>query len=601
MASIGVARYRINNPERCQRSNSNLPATSSINNSTSKRISDVITQSDSDMKKYQEDDAKELAKPGHKLRLLVETNAFTTPVATLIMLNGVMIGLEADYDFDTMGEGWKLFNKIQEYFFTSAFTIELIIKICAFRLTFFTGIGCGWNIMDFFLVSMSFIETFILANLNSSSSSMGQMSVLRMLRLLRLVRLVRLLKAFQQLWFLVVGIVRALPVTFWGLLLTTFVVYMGAVFTTKQMGDLAEEDELMDEYFGTVARSMFTLFQVTTGDSWASGVVRPVLHERPMMVIFFVLFVCLTQFALLNVVVAVIVEAVLKESAQTDLELLQKAEEEFRSTLSSIYAAFVESDNNKDGTLTREEYMKGLEEPLVIAELSKIGINIEDAEEMFDVVDKDASGHVTPEEFIEGCLRSRGTARSKDVLAMNANVLRCLDMLRRLELQVGGDGIACQSPVNERPSNGVEKKCQPFASNGSIGCSKDHARSLLFRVEQGTKDMVASVNGALDGPSWEKGLPFEVLEALAVIETRLVQIDANVPKPPTSPPPVLLSPVAQPPGEPPQIEQKNESDELRLLAQGRKDDFLTVPGTPDKNGVVVGTDLSEPDGNEELN
>ena len=79
------------------------------------------------------------------------------------------------------------------------------------------------------------------------------------------------------------------------------------------MREEAEQEPKMNKQWGTVGRSMFTLFQITTGDNWSGDVVRPAIEYHPYMVIFFLLYLCITQFAFLNTVVAVIAE---RSSAQ---------------------------------------------------------------------------------------------------------------------------------------------------------------------------------------------------------------------------------------------------------------------------------------------
>merc|ERR1712232_1453812 len=133
-------------------------------------------------------------------------------------------------------------------------------------------------------------------------------------------------------------------------------------------------------------RSMVTLTQVMTGDSWASAVMRPVLKHSPYMVMFFMTYVFLTQFAVLNVVTAVIVENVLKEAVESQDDQLKRTEQELRQVLTSIYESYRSMDTDKDGVLDREEFMRGVQNVKVRGLLSTVGVTIEKAQEMFDVI-----------------------------------------------------------------------------------------------------------------------------------------------------------------------------------------------------------------------
>lgn len=63
------------------------------------------------------------------------------------------------------------------------------------------------------------------------------------------------------------------------------------------------------DWFGTIGESFYTLFQVMTLESWSMGIVRPVMEAYPYAWIFFVLFILLTTFAVLNLFIAIVVDS----------------------------------------------------------------------------------------------------------------------------------------------------------------------------------------------------------------------------------------------------------------------------------------------------
>ena len=69
---------------------------------------------------------------------------------------------------------------------------------------------------------------------------------------------------------------------------------------------------------------------------------------------------------------------------------------------------------------TREEFMEGIRMTEVRAKLSALDISLRDAEQLFDVLDLDESAFLSLGEFVEGCLRARGTATANAALELAA-------------------------------------------------------------------------------------------------------------------------------------------------------------------------------------
>ena len=157
-------------------------------------------------------------------------------------------------------------------------------------------------------------------------------STLRLVRVMSVGRLVRLLMVFKELWSVITGLVEAVKTLAWISVFLVFVLYIAAVFVTVQIGQNPETYESYRhisggwdyrEYFGSVGKSMFTLFQIVTLDDWSDGVVRHVMSNQPLMSVFFIIFIAFTSFGLMNVVVAIIVERTLT-TAKLNQQRLQR-------------------------------------------------------------------------------------------------------------------------------------------------------------------------------------------------------------------------------------------------------------------------------------
>merc|ERR1712139_34073 len=85
---------------------------------------------------------------------------------------------------------------------------------------------------------------------------------------------------------------------------------------------------------------------------------------------------------------------------------------------------FVEADTDGNGGLTKEEFLAALQRGDVTKYLHEVGIDVRQAENLFDILDYDGSGSLDSQEFIEGVMKARGEAKAKDVLAVQCDLWR---------------------------------------------------------------------------------------------------------------------------------------------------------------------------------
>ena len=160
-----------------------------------------------------------------------------------------------------------------------------VVKLIAYRLRVFRD---GWNIFDFIIVGVSLVP-----------AAQG-LSVLRSLRILRILRVVSVAPRLRR---VVEGFITALPGMASVFLLMGIIFYIGSVMATKLFG--AD----FPEWFGTLGRFAYSLFQIMTLESWSMGIVRPVMELFPYAWMFFVPFIMVTTFAVVNLLVGLIVNS----------------------------------------------------------------------------------------------------------------------------------------------------------------------------------------------------------------------------------------------------------------------------------------------------
>ena len=216
------------------------------------------------------------------LRELVESRGFSLGITLVIIVNAVTLGLETwPLAMERAGPLLLAVDRLALWIFT----VEISLKLYVHRSRFFRD---GWNVFDFLIVAVAWVP------------ATGPMSVLRALRVLRVIRLVSVV---PQMRTVVGALFKALPGMGSIVAVLTLVFYVAAVMATKLFG------ATFPEWFGSIGASMYSLFQIMTLESWSMGIVRPVMEEMPHAWAFFVPFIIVTSFTVLNLFIALIVNS----------------------------------------------------------------------------------------------------------------------------------------------------------------------------------------------------------------------------------------------------------------------------------------------------
>ncbi len=216
-----------------------------------------------------------------KLQALVSGKPFAGLIMFSIIFNGVMVGLQT---YPSLYEPYHAAFHVLDLVLLSIFALEAVLKIAAYRGAYFRD---GWNVMDFAIVAASLLL-------------MGS-NYIAVLRILRVLRTLRAISAVRSMRRLVTSLFMAVP-TIGSISLLIFIIfYIYAVIGTMFFG------KVMPDYFGSLQLSMITLFQVFTLESWASGVFRPIFAEVGWSWFYFVSFILLSTFVMLNLIVGEIV------------------------------------------------------------------------------------------------------------------------------------------------------------------------------------------------------------------------------------------------------------------------------------------------------
>jgi hypothetical protein len=293
------------------------------------------------------------------------------------------------------------------------------------------------NLMDFFLIAIAVLDA-ILAWFGTTG--LGVLSILRVLRMLRLVRFVRLLKMFQELWLIVSGLLNSMRTLGWVALLLGMFIYVPAIYLTVQIGQnpAYEEVETLEGkpwpskiYFGSVPRSMLTLFQVVTLDSWADDIARPAMKGgQPLLGIFFIVFILFATYGIMNIVVGVIVEHTLGTASVTEQVVEEEEAEVKKVVLRDLRKLFELTDADRSGTITREELQAALYEDAAREKFEELGIPMEDLTQIFRLMDPTGKGVVSLDDFISSCMQLLAGHQAKDIMQL---AIQVESLSRRME------------------------------------------------------------------------------------------------------------------------------------------------------------------------
>ncbi|MEP5630837.1 MAG: ion transporter [Tateyamaria sp.] len=235
-----------------------------------------------------------------RLRAFLEKSRVHNTIMALIIFNAITLGIStSDWAQQNIAGLLDVLDRIV----LTIFVVELLLKLYAYGLSFFRN---SWNIFDLLVVSVGLLP-----------SSSG----LSVLRGLRVIRAMRLLSVIPQMRAVVQALLDALPGMGAVIVMISIVFYIFGVMATIMYGNA------FDEWFGTLGRSLYSLFQIMTLESWSMGIVRPVMEVYPTAWAFFVPFIVITAFSVLNLFIGLLVntmQSAVEDETEAEFETLRK-------------------------------------------------------------------------------------------------------------------------------------------------------------------------------------------------------------------------------------------------------------------------------------
>jgi voltage-gated sodium channel len=242
-----------------------------------------------------------------RVESFIEGKLFRNFITTLIIVNAIILGI-LTYERvmpSTFVSSLSWFDQAV----TIVFSVEIALKLFVYRFSFFKS---GWNWFDFLVVAISLIP---------GGAAFSVLRAMRVLRILRLLHIVPMMRRITE------ALLNALPGMGAILAVLALLTYVGAVMATNLFGDTDNPEVI--QLFGDLPSSAYSLFQVMTMDGWRFEVVQKVVDDgNPYAPFFFLIFIFIASFAVLNLFIALIVDALAAEQRAATEEYLEEIEEE---------------------------------------------------------------------------------------------------------------------------------------------------------------------------------------------------------------------------------------------------------------------------------
>jgi voltage-gated sodium channel len=336
-----------------------------------------------------------IARTRMNLRRFFRGPIYEWSIMTVIVINAFTIGAEIDHPEWMPASYWIAMNSV----FSIVYLVEMCTKMFALGpRAYFTSY---WNTFDFSVTTATLIgDGMVLYELLAGGSHQGKGGFTAVVPVLRLLRILRVAKMFQEMRVLISSFAGSVSALVWIAMLLGLWFYICACVCTTFVGrrdflpnaGTPGAEELRGR-FTNIPRSMYTLFEVMTMEGW-TDVVRPLLENHPMLVGFFMFFVFVAAFFLLNLVTAVVVDRTMmaQQNSQYNEDVIKEDEEECK--MGNLHAALLVGNAGRD-EMSRKALLARSRSPDVKDHLDKLDWSPQQLTDMSMMIDSNNTGKVS--------------------------------------------------------------------------------------------------------------------------------------------------------------------------------------------------------------
>eukprot|EP00931_Biecheleriopsis_adriatica_P017243 TRINITY_DN12420_c0_g3_i1.p1 TRINITY_DN12420_c0_g3~~TRINITY_DN12420_c0_g3_i1.p1 ORF type:complete len:535 (+),score=100.00 TRINITY_DN12420_c0_g3_i1:30-1607(+) len=351
------------------------------------------------------------------LKRVVGSGMFELVSTVVVLLNTVCMGaisncqvLQAVADpgatelLDSCDPVWL------EVTFFSFYAVELLLKLAAWRMTFFTRREAQWNIFDLVIVltgTLSFVDI--------SEINVMWLRVVRVFRqLIKVLRVVRVVRFCDELRIILISVTSSMNCFFWSLVTLALIMYICAIVMVSGVTEYLKmpavsSDELRIrsialQHWGSLWLAMETLYRSVTGGGPWGMFVEPLQKAGEFYYMLFITYIAILVIGLLKLLTGMFVQ---HASAASNLD----RDSRVRSSLEHL---FHEMDGDGSGLLSVSEFQEKMNDPVTVSYFHMLQIDEDDIEELFSLADVDDDRQINIHEFIEGCQTYKGYAKKLD-------------------------------------------------------------------------------------------------------------------------------------------------------------------------------------------
>jgi len=411
---------------------------------------------------------------------IVKSLKFSVMSYVAIVLNSLFIGISMQFQMNAaiaqneheLSPWWEYI----EYLFVVFFTLELVAKVLAEDLHIFFGPDWQWNLLDATLVLAALIQLLMENAYGKEAPNLTFSRTVRLFRVTRVLRVIRVVRICQSLRVMIFAIFRSLGALLWVLAVLLFFKYIfamifmhGAIMQFRaplNMDPLSPggfengqaHRNYLEESWGTIDKAIVTLFESITGGRDWGEVYYSLVHVSMIYGMLFLCYIYFMMFLVLNVVIGTVVDVTSGVSKRDRDRMVEEEMKALKDYASDIKEFFQQADADNSGQLSWDEFREHLQDNRVKAYFQTLDLDIRQAHTLFKLLDCNDNGEVGIEEFLDGCVRLKGAARSLDlnlVIYQLESIIKGTSLINQQQTadpetgEVGSNGSRNSTPRKE--------------------------------------------------------------------------------------------------------------------------------------------------------
>jgi len=388
----------------------------------------------------------------------------------MIIANSSFIGIRMQLDMDnaqsnTPAEMWPEYVELG---FVVFFALELLCKLLAEDVYVFFGTDWHWNLLDTILVLAALVQLAIESVNGSDTPNLTPTRNIRLFRITRVLRVVRVVQACQTLRVMIFSIFKSLDALIWVFVVLLYFMYIFAMifmhgtlaFFESHLdsggGDLSLQEQqfwltpqdhidYMKCSWSSIDRAIVTLFESVTGGRDWGEVYYSFLRVDPFYGLLYFGYVYFMVFLVLNVVIGTVVDVTTGVASKDRDRMVDHEIASLKTYATDIKTFFKQADTDNSGQLSWKEFKEHLENDRVKAYFQTLDLDIRKAHTLFKLLDRNDNGEVGIEEFLDGCLRLRGQAKSLDMNLVIYQLETLVEEISRKKLIPGRGNVRAET------------------------------------------------------------------------------------------------------------------------------------------------------------